>query len=49
MGTSKRYQLCRVQVRLATCLLEVSVLTLDHDILLLRLADVQAHPESFGH
>lgn len=48
MGTSKRYQLCRVQVRLATHP-EASVLPLHHDILLLRLADVQAHPKSFRH
>lgn len=49
VGTSKRYQLCRVQVRLATCHPEAPVLPLDHDILLFRLADVQAHAKSFGH
>lgn len=38
MGTSKRYQLCRVQVRLATRRPEAPVFPLDRDILLLALS-----------
>lgn len=57
MGTSKRYQLCRVQVRTDAQSSEVLVLPLDHghpvaDTILpgrvpRRLVDAQAHTKPF--